>query len=498
MLPIEQTFIFLVIFTFWVIRLYYKLYDVRIRKYVMVIGILIVFWMLIRINKGLIDNYEINRLFWYLYYVPLIFIPSYFYICVFTLLNKITRVKKVVVFVISCVLFIFILTNDFHQLVFKFPDGIDNYNNYKHFIGYYLTCFWIFYLFGSGMIKLAISKIRVKRSFKAFTPLILLVLGILYTCFYVMGVPLFRSSNLSVILSVLICLGIELILYLDLIPNNSKYRRTFEGSHLDMIVVSLDSNTMYNTKSFREIPEYIYNDIKNGNVKRRYRRDNVVYDVIDNKDSYVCFRNDVYELNLLKKRLKLINKELLFKQRKLRNEEAIKRELYEIRLREEVVCNLEKNLEAKKESINSILNKNELSNNDIERVKLLVSYCKRKSSLIISELNDDMYNDVLIKVLIKELFTDSSSLGISGEVVVAPVNISSYEMSLVYDIIFNIIENIRDAFLMVFITYDDELLIRVILSGTSSVKDSLKFVCTERVYDNDVELIFNVKVGSVL
>ena len=54
MLGMQEALIFLVIFTFWVIRIYYKLYDKKTKFYVFIIGILIIFWMVIRIIKGLV------------------------------------------------------------------------------------------------------------------------------------------------------------------------------------------------------------------------------------------------------------------------------------------------------------------------------------------------------------------------------------------------------------------------------------------------------------
>ena len=83
MLGMQESLIFLVLFTFWIIRLYYKLYDNRTKFYVFIIGILIVFWMIIRITKGLVYSDGMARFCWYLYYVPLIF--ARIFICVFVL-----------------------------------------------------------------------------------------------------------------------------------------------------------------------------------------------------------------------------------------------------------------------------------------------------------------------------------------------------------------------------------------------------------------------------
>lgn len=61
------TLLFAIIFTFWTIRLCYKLYDKKTRRYILIIGILIIFWMLIRIIKGIIDLPYLERICWYLF-----------------------------------------------------------------------------------------------------------------------------------------------------------------------------------------------------------------------------------------------------------------------------------------------------------------------------------------------------------------------------------------------------------------------------------------------
>ena len=63
MTKMQETLIYLVIFSFWLIRLYYKLYDKKTRKYILYIGLLIILWLILRISKSLIDNITINRLF---------------------------------------------------------------------------------------------------------------------------------------------------------------------------------------------------------------------------------------------------------------------------------------------------------------------------------------------------------------------------------------------------------------------------------------------------
>ena len=102
------TLLFAVLFTMWTIRLYYKLYDKKTRRYILFIGILIIFWMIIRIIKGIIDFPFLKRMCWYLYYLPLIFIPTLYYISSMSLLNKISKKNKLIIYSISTFLLLLV------------------------------------------------------------------------------------------------------------------------------------------------------------------------------------------------------------------------------------------------------------------------------------------------------------------------------------------------------------------------------------------------------
>ncbi len=493
----EKTLIFAILFTFWVIRLYYKLYNKKTKKYIMVIGILIVFWMLIRIIKGIASSVIIERLCWYLYYIPLIYIPAIFYICSDELVGGTTKTKKIIIMAISTILFLTILTNDFHQLAFKFPNGPDDYDNYNHNIGYYIACVWIFGLLLISMISLALKRMKIKKDIKAFMPLLLLLSGFIYTILYVMGIKIVRNTNLSVLLSTLICIGIELILYLDLIPNNTKYKKTFENSNLNMMIISFDGKTIYKTKNFKELPNYILNDICTNNVVKQEDK-NVIYDIKKNNDSYVVIRKDITELNKLKKEINIKRKMLLDQQESLKREEQIKKELYEITLRKEILIKTEANLNSKKIEAKKILRRQNLNKEDLEKVKMIMAYCKRKSSLIISELNNETYDETGIKMLIKEILVDASKLNITGEVIVSKMNIDSYMMSNIYEVIFNVIEKISNTNIMIFIENGSNIEIKIIIGNIIKIKDKISksshnIVITEKHYETDTELKVIIK-----
>lgn len=498
------TLLFAIFFTMWTIRLYYKLYDNKTRRYILFIGILIVFWMLIRIIRGVTIDINIKRICWYLYYLPLIFIPTLFYVCSNSLLSKMNKTRKIFIYLISSILLILVLTNDFHELVFKFNNGIYFHNDYNHYVGYYLIFIWIFYLFGGGMIKLAINRLKIKKDLKVFLPLIVLLLGLIYTYLYILDVPYIRETNMSIVNSVLICLGIELAFYLDLIPNNKKYIQKFFNSNLDMAIISLDGKTKYTTCSFKVIPNFILDDIKNNKVKQIYQKKNIVYDIKENKDSYVILRKDLTNIFKLKEEMLKQQKELLKQQESMKLEEKTKRELYEIKIRKDTINRVEKKLEEKRLEAKKILMKDDIKREDLEKVKRIIIYSKKKSMLIISEMNNEIYNEESIKILLNELIVGMSSLNIEGLVVVKnKMNIKGSIMSYLYDIVYELIENSKNNAVMIYVFSDNNMVnLKAVIGTNKKIKDKLKLDSNikvkEKVYDTDTELIFTIKDSDKL
>ena len=455
--------------------------------------------MLIRIIKGITIYIKIERICWYLYYLPLIFIPTIFYICSNSLSNKISNKRKILLYLISSILLILVLTNDFHELVFRFNNGINFHNDYNHYIGYYLIFMWIAYLFSGGMINLAINRLKIKKDLKVFLPLIVLLLGLIFTYFYIFDILYVRKMNMSIVISVLICLGIELIFYLDLIPNNKRYIQIFSNSNLDMVIVSLDGKTKYTTCSFKVIPNFILKDIKNNKVKNTYQKKNIIYDIKKNKDSYVILKKDLTSLLKLKEKIKAQREELLKQQESIKLEEKTKRKLYEIKLRKDIINKIEKKLDEKRLEAKNILMKSDVNTEDLEKVKRIIVYSKKRCMLMISEANNEAYNEEIIKILLNELINSMSNLNIDGLVVVKnKMNINGNTMSYLYDIVYELIENSKNKTIMIYVFSENNVVkLKSVISTNEKIKDKLKLDSNikikENIYDTDTELEFTIK-----
>ena len=155
---------------------------------------------------------------------------------------------------------------------------------------------------------------------------------------------------------------------------------------------------------------------------------------------------------------------------------------------------LEDSMYEKKSEALSILDKDNVSRNDLEYVKVLISYCKRKSSLIISELNCETYSSLEVKMLITELFTD---FNIFGEVIVDNMIISSYDMSIIYDVVFEVFK--RCECVMLFVSLENDYIkLRFILDEDIDIImfNSINF--KKYIYEEDTELIYSFKRSGIL
>ena len=135
----QQTVIALVIFSVWLTFLYIRTFDKTLKKYILSIGFLLVFWMIVRILKPYTDG-KVTQLFWYLYYVPLLLIPTFYYNCSSYLVNSKKKNIRIFTITVSIILFLMVITNNIHNFVFKLTDDIDDYT---HNIGYFIIVLWM-------------------------------------------------------------------------------------------------------------------------------------------------------------------------------------------------------------------------------------------------------------------------------------------------------------------------------------------------------------------
>ena len=192
-------------------------------------------------------------------------------------------------------------------------------------------------------------------------------------------------------------------------------------------------------------------------------------------------------------------KELLEQQESIRLEEKTKKELYEMQIRKDVIDKVELKLTEKRNEIKKILKKKDVSTKDFEKVKRIIIYSKKKSMLIISEINGDSYNENGIKALLDELLNSMKSANIKSFISINnKMTINGNEMSLLYDIVYELIESSNDKSIVLFISKENKnVKLKAIIDTDKSLKNKIKIdssvLIKEKIYDTDTELEFVIK-----
>lgn len=196
-----------------------------------------------------------TRYLWYSYYIPQCFVPT---ILLFTLLDMGSKEKKTfskgyfLLFLPAILLVLFVFTNDFHEQVFSFANGLKYSNEiYKWEWGYYVILSWIvvLYLFIGVMltIKCRISGCRKK----AWIPLTLFVVCVVLCILREVFDPSFIKMPEAVVFSVV--LVFESLIRIGFIPSNVNHEELFYVADVSASIADKNLNVVLSSKKAPKI-----------------------------------------------------------------------------------------------------------------------------------------------------------------------------------------------------------------------------------------------------
>ena len=187
-LIILRSLIYIGLFSAWCLSIRKRIIQTQVRHYLTVISALMIVWLLFRTVKFCLSRGDVARHLWYLYYIPMLFIPL-FSLFVANSLGKPENFKLPgwmrFLYIPTALLFLLVITNDLHQFVFSFPSGVFSDENYVYELGYYLVIAWEF-ICAACAICIILSKCRIPYS-KTYLclPLVPFIILLLYCFAYV-------------------------------------------------------------------------------------------------------------------------------------------------------------------------------------------------------------------------------------------------------------------------------------------------------------------------
>lgn len=220
--------IYIFLFSAWGVSLSVRIVQTHTRRYLLSISVLMVLWLLLRSIKYAAPLETVCRYLWYGYYLPLLFIPMFSLLVALSLgrsedcrLPRWTRA----LYVAASILFLLVLTNDAHQWIFTFPNGVMSDKEHGYAPGYYVVVGWEVLCAASAMI-LVLVKCRLPHSRVYLSlPLIPFALSLAYTYAYVAEIHWvwLLAGDMTVALCLMFAGILESCIQCGLIQSNLEY-----------------------------------------------------------------------------------------------------------------------------------------------------------------------------------------------------------------------------------------------------------------------------------
>lgn len=254
--------IYIGMFALWGVSLRRRTVQPQVRRYFTVIPVLMIVWITARlIRYSFTDDPWLSRHLWYLYYLGMQFIPCLAVLVSLSLgkpenflLSKWTKL----LYIPTALFFLLVMTNDFHQLVFVFPEDAavwtDDYRYgvlYPFVIGWELCC-------ALTALVIMLVKCRIPGSRKVLLlPFVPVILAVVYGLMYIFCMPVLKplAGDITVVFCLLFAAAFESCIQCGLIQSNTGYDELFLVSRLGAQITDRENELCLKSLNARELTE---------------------------------------------------------------------------------------------------------------------------------------------------------------------------------------------------------------------------------------------------
>ena len=248
---ILRSLIYIALYFGWGISVSKRIIQVQVRRYLISVSCLMVFWFVIRSTRYFFtEDAVIERYLWYWYYLPMMFIPLFSLFVAISLGKpanaRLSKKTLLLLYIPTVLCLLLVLTNDLHQLVFSFPEGevwTDRNNGYT--LGYYFVIGWEILCALAAFIIMLIKCRHSQR--KKYLPFLLLTCSIGYALIYVSGAEWMQliGGDITAAQCLMFTGILECCIQCGLIQTNTGYKALFEAGSIGAQIVDRDYHTRY-------------------------------------------------------------------------------------------------------------------------------------------------------------------------------------------------------------------------------------------------------------
>ena len=456
--------LYLLLFSLWGFSLDRRIIQTQALHCLRLTAALMLAWLILRTLKyEFVTDLTVARYIWYLYYLPMLFIPLLgVYIALslgkseeFRLTGRIGALA-----IIPAVLFLLVITNDLHQQVFAFSSGVpgvpDNYG-YSHGIFYFCSMGWMVACLIFSLVLL-LKKSRVPSgSEKRMRPFVIACITILYAILYLSGLPAIRwwLGDMNVTFCLLYAAIYESCIRCRMIQSNTGYVELFEATTLAACIADGSGNIVLRSHAACDdiaCPE---------EGTQVFRPDGIRISSAPISGGYAVWQDNVRPLTEL--RAKLSGNKAIIKNNKEKLQEAyfVQKKLYELTEKNRIYDELEARYGKQINRIGQLLKQCEDTGpaevqNLLKRILLLGTYIKRGANLYFLGMEYELLPQQELRLTVDEAVRVMTVCGTECSVVYRTTKpMRSTEVMRLFDLLKTVAEMTINGLQSLFISVSD-------------------------------------------
>lgn len=456
--------LYLLLFSLWGYSLDRRIIQKQALHCLRLTAALMLVWLILRTLKyEFVTDLTVARYIWYLYYLPMLFIPLLGVYVALTLgKSEEYRLTEKAGFLVAVpgMLFLLVITNDLHQQVFAFNSGVpgvpDNYG-YSHGIFYFCSLGWMVACMTFSLILL-LKKSRVPSgSKKRMRPFVVACITILYALLYLSGLPVIRwwLGDMNVMFCLLYAAIYESCIRCRMIQSNTGYVELFEATTLAACIADRNGNIVIRSRAADE-------DMvcpKNG--LQIIRSNGIRISSAPISGGYVVWQDNVRPLTELRTKLSENKTKIKNNKEKLQEAYLIQKKLNELTEKNRIYDELETKYGKQIARIGQLLKQCEGAEpveiqNLLKRILLLGTYIKRGANLYFLSLEYELLPQQELRLTVDEAVRVMTVCGTECSVVYHTTKpMLSLEVTRLFDLLKIVAETTINELHSLFISVSD-------------------------------------------
>lgn len=399
--------LYLLLFALWGFSLDRRIIQKQALHCMRLTAALMLLWLILRTLKyEVVTDLTVARYIWYLYYLPMLFIPLLgVYIALslgksekFRLTGKIGALA-----VVPAVLFLLVITNDLHQQMFAFSSGVPDNYDYSHGIFYFCSLGWMVACMIFSLVLL-LKKSRVPCSKKKrLAPFVIGCATVLYGILYLLGLPAVRwwFGDMNVMFCLLYAAIYESCIRCRMIQSNTGYVELFEATTLAACIADRTGNIVLRSRAADENMVYPKNGLQ------IIRPDGIRISSAPISGGYAVWQDNVRPLTELREKLSENKTKIKNNKEKLLEAYLIQKKLNESTEKNRIYDELETKYGEQIARIGQLLKQCEGAEpaeiqNLLKRILLLGTYIKRDANLYFLSLEYELLPQQELRLTVDE------------------------------------------------------------------------------------------------